>query len=88
MSVHDFQDKPWMEILGQCADIYVGYLERYQYRPAVIRSYLRSVEHFVVWAGRRRAPLRAVDGALVRRFVIEHLPVCRCPVPVFARLLP
>lgn len=81
MSVRDFQDKPWMEILGQCADIYLGYLERYQYRPAVIRSYLRSVEHFVAWAGRRRAPLRAVDEALVRRFVTEHLPVCRCPDP-------
>jgi hypothetical protein len=25
MSVHDFHDKPWMEILGQCANIYVGY---------------------------------------------------------------
>ena len=78
MSVSD-RDKPWKEILDQCADIYVGYLRRFQYRPAVIKSYLSGVEHFVAWVGRCRAPLRTVDAALVRRFLTEHLPVCDCP---------
>ena len=58
MSVSDLHEKPCKEILDQCADIYVGYLKRFQYRPAVIKSYLRGIEHFVDWVGRRRAPLR------------------------------
>ena len=68
MSVSDLHEKPWKEILDQCADIYVGYLKRFQYRPAVIKSYLRGIEHFIDWVGRRRVPLRAVDAVLVRRF--------------------
>jgi integrase/recombinase XerD len=86
MHIPDHRDCPGTGILSRCVDVYVGYLKRQQYRPAVIRAYLRSVEHFVAWAARRRAPLLAIDEPLIQRFVTEHLPVCRCPDPCLRTL--
>ena len=45
------------------------------------RQYVRAVEHFGRWLGRR--PL---SRAAARQFVRRHLPVCRCPVPAVRNL--
>ena len=66
-------------VLSKSVDAYVGYLQRQQYRPAVIRIYLRGVEHFARWVTRRRVPLRSIDESLTHQFLTEHLPACRCP---------
>lgn len=68
-------------VLRQSVDAYVGYLQHQQYRPAVIRVYLRGVEHFARWVTRRRVPLRSIDESLTHQFITEHLPACRCPYP-------
>ena len=61
-------------VLSKSLDAYVGYLQRQQYRPAVIRIYLRGVEHFARWVTRRRVPLRSIDESLTHQFLTEHLP--------------
>jgi integrase len=68
-------------VLSQSAATYVGYLQHHHYRPAVIRAYLHSVEHFDGWVTRRLVSLRSIDESLTRRFMLEHLPVCRCSDP-------
>src|ERR1035437_1547639 len=68
-------------VLSQSADAYVGYLQQQQYCPSTIRAYLRGIENFAGWLTRRRILLRALDKSLMRQFVLEHLPMCRCPDP-------
>ena len=75
-------------VLSQSVEAYVGYLEHQQYHPAVIRIYLRGVEHFARWVNRVldevaeqpfEVPLRAIDESLTRQFLTDHLPACQCP---------
>ena len=66
-------------VLSQSVEAYVGYLEHQQYHPAVIRIYLRGVEHFARWVTWRQVPLRAIDESLTRQFLTDHLPACQCP---------
>jgi integrase len=68
-------------VLGQSVDVYVGYLQQQQYRPAVIRIYLRGVAHFARWVTKRRVPRRSIDESLTHQFLTKHLPACRCPYP-------
>lgn len=42
---------------------------------------MNSVAHFAYWLTARQLPLNAIDELLVRGFVTEHLPECKCPTP-------
>jgi len=81
MFIPAYRDSLRSSVLRHSADAYVGYLKHHQYCPATIRAYLHSIEHFARWVSRRHIPLSSIDESLTRRFVIEHLSVCRCPDP-------
>ena len=81
MLIPVYRDRLGSSVLSKCFSAYVGYLQHQQYRPAVIRAYLSSVEHFARWVSKRRAPLGSIDESLTHHFLTEHLPVCRCPDP-------
>jgi len=75
--------REWMgaSVLSQSAHTYLGYLQRDGYCAATVRAYEHSVGHFARWLTQRRTPLSHVDESLVRRFVTDHPPACRCPAP-------
>jgi site-specific recombinase XerD len=50
------------------------------YGHGTIQQYLQAAEHFGRWVGRVRRS-RPIDESLVRRFLEEHLPRCRCRMP-------
>jgi len=68
-------------VLGRSADAYVGYLRKHQYCPGTIRAYLHSIEHFAHWVTEQEIEFHRFDERLTHRFVIKHLPKCRCPDP-------
>lgn len=74
-------DRLRSSILNQSADDYVGYLQQHRYCAETVRAYVRGVEHFAYWLTRRRLAVQSIDDLMVRRFISEHLPVCKCPVP-------
>lgn len=81
MFIPAYRDCLRSSVLSQSADAYVGYLQQHQYCPLTIRAYLHGIEHFAGWVTKRHIPLRGFDESLMRQFVIEHLPECRCPDP-------
>ena len=46
-----------------------------------IQSYAQIAEHFFRWLGDQHLGLKDIDNSVVARFVIEHLPRCKCPKP-------
>ena len=81
MFIPAYRDCLRSSVLSQSADAFVGYLQQLQYCPLTIRSYLHGIEHFAGWVTKRRILLRGFDESLMRQFVTEHLPECRCPDP-------
>ena len=81
MSISSYLDWLGSSVLSRSADAYVGYLQRQQYGVATVRAYLNSVAHFAYWLTVRKLPLNSIDELLVRGFVTEHLPECKCPIP-------
>jgi integrase/recombinase XerD len=75
--------REWLShsVLSQSADAYVGYLQRHGYSAETVRVYFHSIGHFARWLTQCRVPLCRIDEALVRRFLVRHLPKCTCPPP-------
>jgi integrase/recombinase XerD len=46
-----------------------------------IQSYAQIAEHFFCWLGDQHLGLKDIDNLVVERFVISHLPRCKCPKP-------
>jgi hypothetical protein len=67
--------------LSQSADSFVAYLRRHQFEAATGQVYVHVVGHFGRWLTEQLLPLSAIDELLVKRFVAERLPECRCPAP-------
>ena len=81
MFIPEYRECLRSSVLGRSADAYVGYLRQHQYSPLTIRSYLHGIEHFARWVTVRQIELCSFDEHLTHKFVIKHLPVCRCPDP-------
>jgi site-specific recombinase XerD len=81
MYIPAYRDCLCSSVLSRSADAYIGYLQQQQYCPLTIRAYLHGIEHFAGWVTRRHILLQAFDESLMRQFVTEHLPECRCPDP-------
>jgi len=64
--------------LASSVDAYVRHLSERGYAPKTVQIYLESVAHFAHWSGRHCIGLPAIDEAAVKRFLIRHLPFCRC----------
>jgi integrase len=75
--------REWLaaSVLSQSADSFVAYLQEHQFEAATVQVYLHVAGHFGRWLTEQRLPLSAIDELLVDRFVVEHLPECRCPAP-------
>ena len=63
---------------GTQLDGFAQVLAHTQYTELTARRHLRSAEHFVYWADRRRIPLRGLTDPVLARFD-RHLQHCRCP---------
>jgi site-specific recombinase XerD len=66
--------------LGPELEQFTAYLLERGYRHGTIQQYLQAAEHFGRWVGRVRQS-RPIDESLIRRFIDEHLPRCRCRIP-------
>ena len=70
----------WFAAAGlavQCK-AYVEYLTERGYGTRSIKSYFRSVAHFVHWLTRHQVRASQINEALVNRFLERHLPRCCC----------
>jgi integrase/recombinase XerD len=63
--------------LGPELEQLMAHLLERGYRHGTIQQYLQAAEHFGQWLGRVRQS-KPIDEPLVRRFLDEHLPRCRC----------
>lgn len=57
------------------------HLERRGHTATVIQSYIQAAEHFGHWLQRSGRTADDVDAELIRTFLTQHLPRCRCPAP-------
>ena len=75
--------REWLtaSVLSQSADYFVAYLQERRFEAGTVRVYLHVAGHFGRWLTEQGLPLSAIDELLVKRFVGEHLPECRCPAP-------
>jgi len=69
-----FADSP----LSASDDTYVCYLNERGYAAGTITGYVNCVAHFAYWLKTQEADLTDINNALLKRFIDEHLPVCRC----------
>ena len=80
--VHRLRDGP----LGDSIEELVRRLRKGGYALTTMQTYARGVGHLAYWLEAERVALVTVDETTVRRFIDEHLPRCRCPVPFGAPL--
>jgi integrase/recombinase XerD len=66
---------------------YAGHLQAQGYTRYTIRIRLWAVEHFSRWFHSQPRSSRSLDQATVHRFLLEHLPHCRCPAPAPTSLI-
>jgi integrase/recombinase XerD len=64
--------------VGIRADAYVQYLQDRGYASSTIDNYVHGVAHFGHWLTAQRIGIRQLDEQLIRAFLDQHLPVCRC----------
>ena len=72
---------------GKLLEEYAGHLQAQGYTRYTIRIRLWAVEHFSSWFHSQPRSSRCLDHATVRRFLLEHLPHCRCPAPAPTSLI-
>ena len=54
-------------------------MQRQRYGAATVHAYFNSVAHFAYWLSGRGLSLQSIDDLIVRGFVTQHLPACKCP---------
>jgi len=59
-------------------DDFVRYVRHSGYSESTLHVYRNSVAHFAHWMSEYRIALVRLDERDVRRFLSEHLPICRC----------
>jgi len=69
-----FADSP----LSTSADAYLRYLHERGYAVGTIKNYFNGIAHFAHWLKAQKADLADINNALLKRFMDEHLQVCRC----------
>ena len=81
----DFSPRPretrqWFQgsVLEPCISAYVQHLATLGYAAASISMYVESVAHFAYWMRGKHLSRTELNERLVRRFIGQHLPTCRC----------
>ena len=79
-STHTRQTSDWFTDtpLSSSANAYVQFLTERGYAAGTINGYFNSVAHFAHWSDEQKTSLSDIDEGLIRRFLEEHLPNCRC----------
>lgn len=72
--------------LGELIEEYVKHFRELGYTWLTVRAHVQALEHFGYWLGSKELGPKAVNRDLVRRFIREHLPRCRCPRPAPRRV--
>jgi len=62
---------------------YIEVLRNQRYGDGTIRGYLGCLAHFSYWMKADELELSSLDSSLVKRFLLDHLPVCTCPPPCY-----
>ena len=62
---------------------YIEVLRNQRYADGTIRGYLGCLAHFSYWMRADEVELSSPDSSLVKRFLLDHLPVCTCPPPCY-----
>lgn len=78
------QTRAWLSksVLASGVQPYFKHLIGRGYARSTVRVYVCCVAHFAYWLRNRRIRLDQIDEAVVRTFLDEHLPNCKCPDPV------
>lgn len=66
-------------VLAIGVDPFVFSLTSHNYQSSTIRGYVGAVAHMALWMTQERIALAQFDERLVRRFIVEHVPLCQCP---------
>lgn len=72
--------------LAEIIEEYVAHFHGLRYSWLTIRVHVQGLEHFGCWLHSKRLDATAVNRKLVRSFICDHLPKCRCPAPAPKRL--
>jgi len=59
-------------------DAFVDYIQESGYSRSTLHVYRNSVAHFAHWMTGHKVALNSLDEVLIQRFLLEHLPECRC----------
>jgi hypothetical protein len=68
--------------LDSVVPTYIEVLRNQRYADGTIRRYL-GLAHFSYWIRAVELELSRLDSSLVKRFLLDHLPVCTCPPPCY-----
>lgn len=63
-----------------------GYLKNLGYTDCTRQNYLSATKHFFVWIEAEPCYFNQISRESIKMFLKEHLPVCRCPWPVYKDL--
>lgn len=66
---------------GEIFNDYISHLDNRGHRLESIQKYSRAVEHFGQWLKKNKVPIGKIRKPHVDRFLIKHLPICRCEMP-------
>jgi len=69
--------------LSSVVTTYIEELRNQRYANRTIRIYLGCLAHFNFWIKSEPVKSPSIDAALVKRFLVEHLPVCACTAPCY-----
>ena len=69
--------------LDSIVTLYIEALRSQRYADHTIGLYLGCLAHFSFWIKNELAESPNIDASLVKRFLIEHLPICTCPAPCY-----
>ena len=56
----------------------VRYIQESGYSKSTLHVYRNAVAHFAHWMTDHKVSLNSIDELLTQRFLLEHLPACRC----------
>ena len=69
-------------ILAPYLQSYRGHFSARRYGPKHLRRYVAIVIHFGRWLQAEGLRADQLDGTIVSRFLVDHLPRCTCQRPV------
>lgn len=85
---HNQPGKNQPPLTGRSAFInyFEAYLKNRGYTDCTRQNYLSATNHFLIWIDTAPCCFNQISRASINFFLKDHLPVCRCPGPVYKNL--